>query len=116
MKKKAILKETKPVDWFILENEYVEFSVDYTNTLNDPLALDVINIHSTGKVVFTKVNTNKETILETATFNILNSDDELLKFTKQEDVYIPDENGTPDVSTTEGKIKLKVKIIMSLHK
>ena len=100
------LKETKPVDGFILENEYVEFSVDYTNTLNDPLALDVINVHSTGNVVFTKVNTNEETILETATFNILNSDDELLKFTKQEDVYIPDENGTPDVSTTEGKISI----------
>lgn len=100
-----ILKEIDKPEGYTLEED-LSFTITPENSELNPLALDVINVHSTGNVVFTKVNTNEETILETATFNILNSDDELLKFTKQEDVYIPDENGTPDVSTTEGKISI----------
>ena len=98
------LKETRPANGFTMETEYIEFTVEYTNTESTPLKVDVINVHDVGNIVFTKVDTKGEVILDTAKFNIVNANNEMLKFTKQENAYELDENGNTEISTLEGKI------------
>lgn len=101
------IKETKFPDGFTTETEYTEFTIDYNNTETKPLSLDIINVHNTGKIVFTKVDTKGETILEQATFNIVNANNETLLFKQEENgTYVIAEDGSAEINTKEGKIEI----------